>query len=233
MLAALAVAAFLTAPARAAEAPLLVVVAERTIPPSAYVPAPAPGQIAVPLALVVEDGSGWDAPGLLEKDLGKASSVFAQCGVALGEAQVVTVRWSAEALRRLNDDDPYAGPSKMTVMAEPLIPKRRPVGFLFGKSIPSMAEAYNKSTVDTFKGAHPDAALLLDTFWMTVDMQTRKLPSETPTYSLMAHELTHILGNLAHTTARPNLMNVDSTPGSSSGDLTPEQCAAIRTLELN
>ena len=215
----------------AALAALLTVVGHRTIAPSSFVPASQPAAVVAPLALVVEEGSGWEAPGRLEAVLGKASAIFAQCGVSLGAAEVVTVRWSDEGLRRLNNTNPYDGPAQMAVMDEPLIPRRRPVGFLFGpKSVPSTAEAYNQDSVNAF-GRYPDAAKLLNTFWITFDEFTRKpRKDESPSYSTPAHELTHLFGNVGHTRASPNLMTDAEGPGAKSGDLLPEQCAEVRKL---
>lgn len=214
-----------------ADAPLFEISSRRTIFTASFVPVTPAAPIVAPLALVVEDGSAWDKPGVLEGVLGKASAIFARCGVTLGDAEVVTVKWSAEGLRRLNDQNPYRGPAQMGVIGEPLIPKRRPVGFLFEKSVPAVAEAYNADSVGRFKPQFPAAAGLLDTFWITVDELTRKpRRDEAPSYSTFAHELTHILGNLPHTDAAPNLMTNAETPGAKSGDLTPEQCAEIRKL---
>jgi hypothetical protein len=233
MICALAFAALLAAPVRAAEPPLLEIVSRRTIAPEAFIPVTAAAPQVAPLALVVEDGSGWDAPGLLEGMLGKASAIFAQCRVTLGPAEVVTVRWSPEALRRLNNPDPYKGPEESAVMTEPLIPARRPVGLLFAKnSVPSTAKAFNRTSVAAFTVHYPDAARLLDTFWMTLDWQTRpRKADEAASFSVPAHELTHILGDLPHTDASPNLMTNGEGRGAKSGDLTPEQCDAIRRLQ--
>lgn len=231
--------AFLTAltpAARAADtttaAALISVLDTRTIPASAFSPAtPAAAQV-VPLAIVVENGSPWTAPGTLERALGKTSAIFARCGVTLGDAQVLTVKWTDEGLKRLNKNDPYAGPAQIAVMDEPLLPTRRPVGFLFDKSIPPVAEAYNDSSVNRFKGQFPAASKLLGTFWITQDELTRpRRKDEGPTYSVVAHELTHILGDLGHTDDTPNLMTNDESPNAKSGDLTDAQCAAVRRLK--
>jgi hypothetical protein len=216
----------------AALAVLLTVVGHRTIAPSSFIPVPQPQAIVSPLALVVEEGSGWDEPGRLEAVLGRASAIFGQCRVALGAAEVITVRWSPEGLRRLNNSNPYDGPAQMAVMDEPLIPARRPVGFLFGpKSVPSTAEAYNGSSVNAFKVRYPDAAKLLNTFWFTYDEFARPpRKDESASYSTFAHELTHLFGDVGHTRASPNLMTDAEGPGAKSGDLLPEQCAEIRKL---
>jgi hypothetical protein len=222
--------ALLALPARA-EAPLFQITSRRVILPASFIPVTPDAPIVAPVALVVEEGSQWDRPGVLEGVIGKASGIFARCGVTLGAAEVVTVKWSAEGLKRLNSDDPYQGPAQMGVMDEPLIPKRRPVGFLFERSVPAVAEAYNADSVERFTPRFPAAAKLLDTFWITVDELTRKpRQDEGPTYSTFAHELTHILGDLPHTDAAPNLMTNAETPQAKSGDLTPEQCAEIRKL---
>jgi hypothetical protein len=232
MLAALAAAVLLAAPAHAGEAPLLEVVSSRVILTDSFIPVTPAAPLVAPLSLVVEQGSSWQAPGMLEHVLGKASAIFARCGVTLGAAEVVSVRWSAEGLRRLNVQDPYKGPEQTAVMGEPLIPARRPIGFLFQPgSVPSTAKAYNKTSLEAFKAQFPDSALLRDTFWITLDQQVRKpKPDEAESFSVFAHELTHLFGDLPHTRAHPNLMTDDGSVGAKSGDLTDEQCAAIRLL---
>jgi len=222
--------ALLASPARAAEAPLLEILDRRTISPASFIPAAGSGK-AVPLALVVEAGSGWDGAGVLESVLGKASAIFGQCGLSLGAAEVLTVRWSAEGLRRLNVQDPYKGPAQMAVMNEPLLPARRPVGFLFAKSVPTTASAYNGDSVSRLSGMHPRAKLLLNTFWITINQEIRARPPDiSESYSVFAHELTHLFGNVGHTPASPNLMTDASTRGAKSGALLEEQCVEIRKL---
>jgi hypothetical protein len=215
--------------ALALAAALLSVTGRRTIPPSAFVPAAPAAARAVPLALVVEEGSGWAAPGKLEAVLGKASAILGACGVSLGAAEVVTGRWSPEALRALNEQNPYKGPAQIAVMVEPLLPARRPLGFLFAPgSVPSTASAYNASSVSNLSRSYPQARSLLDTFWITFDHESRRRPrDESPSYSVAAHELVHLLGDLGHTLDRPNLMTDSDEPGAKSGDLNAAQCAAI------
>lgn len=221
----------LVAPAAAAEAPLLEVLDRRILTPASFIPAADAGMKSVPLALVVEEGSGWDGPGVLQSVLGKASAIFGQCGLSLGSAEVLTVRWTPEALRRLNIQNPYAGPAQTAVMGEPLLPARRPVGFLFAKSVPPTASAYNGDSVARLSGAHPGARRLLNTFWITIDQQIRARPPDiSESYSVFAHELTHLFGNLPHTPASPNLMTDASSRGAKSGALLEDQCAEVRRL---
>jgi len=220
----------LAAPVRAAELPLLEVLSRRVIAPAAFIPV-SNAPVAVPIALVVEAGSGWDAPGVLEGVLGKASAIFGKCGVSLGATEVSLVRWSPEGLRRLNVEDPYKGPAQTTVMGEPSLPALRPAGFLFGaKSVPSTASAYNLTSVTRMSGSYPGVRSLLNTAWITYDQQTRRPPDFAESYSMFAHELTHLFGNLPHTPASPNLMTDAATPKAKSGDLLDEQCVEIRKL---
>lgn len=229
-----ALAAALTAPVRAEPPPLFSITSRRAIDPASFIPvtpAGATGATVVPLALIVEDGSGWETPGVLEAVLGKASAILSRCRLTLGGAAVLTVRWSPDALSLLNHEDPYHGPAQMSVMPEPAIPATRPVGFLFGRSVPSTAKAYNKSSTDVFAKTFPEATRLLDTFWITRDQETRpRRADELPSFSVTAHELVHLLGDLPHTPARPNLMTESELPGSKTGDLDDEQCAAIQRL---
>lgn len=59
---------------------------------------------------------------------------------------------------------------------------------------------------------------------------TSRPPDVSESYSVFAHELTHLFGNLPHTPASPNLMTDASTPGAKSGDLLEEQCVEVRRL---
>lgn len=216
-------------PAAAADAPLLQVLSRRALHPASYVPVSAPQPLAPPLSVIVEEGSGWE--GRLEAVLGKASAVFAPCGLALGEAEVLTVRWTAEGLRRLNNGNPYDGPAQAAVMDEPLLPARRPALFLFKKgSVPSTASAYNQTSVTRLGRSYPKVPKLLNTTWITLDHELSTPPQRAPSYSTLAHELTHLFGDLGHTRAEPNLMSESDRPGAHTGDLLPEQCAEIRKL---
>lgn len=219
------------APAAAQTAPAFETLSRRDILPASFVPVSAPQPANPPLTLLVESGSGWEAPGLLERVLGKASALFAPCGVALGPVSVLTVRWSAESLRRLNVEDPYAGPAGLSVIADPAMPARRPLGFLFGpRSIPSTASAYNVSSGRTFS-RFPEMPRLVNTWWLTWDQHARPpRADESPSYSVVAHELAHLFGDLGHVSAAPNLMSDAETPGAKSGDLDAAQCAAIARL---
>jgi hypothetical protein len=180
---------------------------------------------------VVEQGSGFEAPGRLERMLGKASAIFGPCGVSLGRVRVLTVSWSAEALRQLNVEDPYKGPSALRVIGDASIPAERPLGLLFGpRSIPSTAAAFNVRSGRTYSG-FPNWGKLVNTWWMTYDQDDRPpRRDEAPSYSITAHELTHLFGDLGHTDAAPNLMTNSEAPGAKSGDLDASQCAAVAVL---
>ncbi len=220
------------APLRAAgggEAPFAVL-QHRVIPPSRFSPATPDGAAVVPISLVVQAGSSWATPGVLEETLGKASAIFAACGVTLGEADVSLVRWTPRALGRLSNPDPYRGPPESDAVSRSGA-RSRPLGFLFGPgAVPAVAKAFNQDSVDGLaRMGHPDAAVLWGTFWITTDWRRLPAPEVAPSYSIAAHELAHLLGNLGHVPEAPNLMSESEAPGAQNGDLTPAQCAAIRS----
>lgn len=214
----------------AAAAAMLAVLSHRTIAPAAFIPAASPAPIVVPVTVVVEEGSAWAAPGKLEAVLGKASAIFGRCGVSLGAADVSVVRWSPEALKLLNTSDPYKAPPEAAAL-DASVPAGTPKALLFrASSIPSTAKAYNVKFVETFSRQFPETARMLNTFWITEDQESRRKPDIGPSYSVFAHELVHLLGNVGHVPDHPNLMTDDDGPGAKSGDLSPEQCAAVRKL---
>lgn len=221
LLLALALPAAAAAPAPAPPAaPAFTVAAKRVIP----------GAGAAPLALIVEEGSAWNGLGVLEREVRKVSDIFARCGRPLGETQVLVVSWSPDALQRLRAEDPYKAPAQVSVMDEPQLPAGRPLGFLFAAgSVPSTAKAFNRSAVAALARAHAEAAVLKDTFWITADLELRARPKDiAPSYSMAAHELAHIFGDLPHVAEPYNLMSNAEVPGAKTGDLSDAQCAAIR-----
>lgn len=221
----------LALPAAARQEPALRVLSARDILPASFIPVSPEQPKAPPMTLLVEQGSGFEAPGLLERMLGKASAILVPCGVSLGRARVRVVAWSARSLRELNIEDPYRGPAGLRVIADAAIPAERPLGLLFGaRSIPSTAAAYNVSTGRSYSG-FPDFPKLVNTWWMTFDHESRApRRDEAPSYSVAAHELVHLFGDLGHTDAAPNLMTNAETPGAKSGDLDAAQCAAVALL---
>jgi hypothetical protein len=221
-----------------AAAPKFSVLSGRTIAPSAFTPPAVSAAAQVPLSLIVENGSPWTDPGALEALLGKASAIFSPCGLALGPAEVLEVVWTPAALGELASQNPYFGPSQLHVIDEAQLPARRPAAFLFGPSIPATASAYNLKSVNMFaQTGKPEVRKMLNTVWITSHWHSGK--AWNPDYpggdigrsfSVFAHELAHLFGNLPHIPEAPNLMTDGDGPGAKSGDLNREQCAEIRKL---
>lgn len=235
----LLLALLLSAAAQAADtAPKFKVLARRSVPPEAFVPPARPAAAVVPLSVVAEAGSAWTDPGRLEAVLGKASAAFAPCGLSLGRAEVLQVAWTPAALAELASQNPYFGPAQLHVIDEPQLPALRPAAFLFGPSIPATASAYNLKSVGVFaQTGKPEVRKLLNTVWVTSNWHSGK--AWDPDYpggdigagfSVLAHELAHLFGNLPHIPEAPNLMTDADGPGAKSADLNAQQCAEIRKL---
>lgn len=206
----------LAAAARAA--PAFVVESRRTIP----------GSGTTPLVLVVQSGSPWDDASL-DRELAKVSAILARCERPLGETTVLSVRWSEDTLAKLREEDPYEAPAQLAAFDAPELPSGRPVGFLFSSgAIPSTAKAFNRTSSRALAARHPEAARLEGGFFITHDQGFRRARDVAPSYSTMAHELAHILGDFGHVPAPYNLMSDAEVPGAKTGDLNEAQCAAIR-----
>lgn len=213
-----AIALLLAAAAHAA--PAFTVVERRSVP----------GAGDMPLVLVVESGSPWTDASALDRELGKVSGILARCGRPLGETTVLTVRWSEEALAKLRDEDPYKAPAQLAAFDAPELPAGRPVGFLFSAgATPSTAKAFNRTSSRALAARHPEAARLEGSFFITADQGFRRAPDIAPSYSTMAHELVHILGDLGHVSGPYNLMSNAEVAGAKTGDLDDAQCAAVRS----
>ena len=186
----------------------------------------------MPLDLIVEEGSLW-TPATLATQLSKSTTIFRQCGVVIGEVNVQTVRFAPETLRALNVEDPYKGPAELILMRGLKTPVERPLGFLFARSIPSTASAYNAESVRRLTYGTIDARPLVNTFHITEQsIANRVVPGAHASYNTFAHELAHLAGNLGHIEVYGNLMSSRDGRNSKTGALTAEQCAAIRAFPL-
>ena len=186
----------------------------------------------LPLDLLVEEGSLWSLSAL-RLQLSKSSTILRQCGVVIGEVSVQTVRYAPETLRALNVEDPYKGPAELYLMRGIPTPVARPMGFLFAKSIPSTASAYNAESVRRLTFGTIDASPLLNTFHITEQsISNRVVPGAAASYNTFAHELVHLAGNLGHIDLYGNLMSSRDGRNSKTGQLTVEQCNAIKRFPL-
>lgn len=196
-----------------------------------------PGAPDYELTLLVDQRGPWAGAlgrAKLREGLLESAAIFARCGVNLRRAHVVET-WLDDALRDSFDPgaiNPYLPPPEVAVATRVAVPAR-PLVLALEKG---STRAFHKPAVERFVRQHPENRHLLDvaTLSWSIARDYDERFFVQPSYSLLAHELAHLLGDFGHVVSPvPNLMN--SYEGSSpreaglakSGDLLPEQCAAI------
>ena len=183
------------------------------------------------LQLIVDEESDWAHVSRLQKTIEKSSQILARCQVGISHALIRKVRFSAEVLHALNNQDPYKGPSEVLLMG-PDLEATRPVGFLMDLKRPSTASAFNRTSIRRLSTTLPQVHVLAESFHMTSDYRTnQRFPGALPGYDTFTHELVHLLGDLGHVPVRGNLMSTLEGRGAKGPGLTREQCAAILTSQ--
>lgn len=202
---------------------------EMTIP----APAPTAGVQQINLQLVLDETSEWARPGEIESQITKSSNIFRKCGVELGSVQIRYVRYSQATVTALNNQNPYRGPSEL-ILTQGELSRTRPTVFLFGNQIPETAKAFSDTSIARLSaGAPVDVKPLKYMSVISGGYRTNdSVPGCHASYSNLAHELAHILGDLDHIDEANNLMSSRRAPNSKSANLNPAQCEKIRTVSL-
>lgn len=191
---------------------------------------------AIPLSLVVEIGSVWDDTAVLQKHLEKTSRILAKCDVRIYPVELTRVRVTpaAEVLMRVSN--PYAGAPELGFLNDPALPTQRPLGLLFGhRPYYQDAGAFSQTSVSGLSRLGIDHGPLEDLFFVTEKYERDPVTrGYTATFSTFAHELVHVIGDITgHNMLVGNLMTSSDARGAHSGDLTEEQCQAIRRYHPN
>ena len=186
------------------------------------------------LVLLVENASLWSAGSTLRNQVNRASEIFfSQCGISLGPTLVVKVNLSPHAVQVLSDEnfDPAGGPPELVIAAGGLT-NDITTGILVKDRTKGrdLALAYNALAVTTIKASGRNWDSLLNTFWISDKyIGNSHVPQSAASYLTLAHETTHLIGNIGHIMMPKNLMSMSSEPKSKTGNLNSDQCKSIRT----
>jgi hypothetical protein len=197
-----------------------------------------PAEKTIELAFALDVRSAWGssekAKFELLEELRKTTAIFEQCAVRVGAVYVADVDYSDALRHNLTMDavSPYDPPAETQVLSALSSPVR-PLTLLIGDGY---THVYNLNAVQGLEGTQPAARSLLDVVaysWQIAGDYAAQHRAQ-PSFSLLAHELTHVLGNIEHVNIpQPNLMNIydgaspEEAGRAKSGDLLPEQCGAI------
>lgn len=184
------------------------------------------------MVVLVDSDSKWNKDTVVHDQLAKTSKIFNSCGVSAQKVLVVNITFTAAGLAVVSNErpNPSLGPAEIPI-GKAGLPKTIMTGFLLKNRTKErdVAYAFNRASVDRAPSFGQDWSSLLYSYWVSDQYITSNNdPQYLESYSTIAHELTHILGNLGHTDQRPNLMSNSDKRASKSGDLNAEQCAEIK-----
>ena len=195
------------------------------------IPAPTAvnGVQQIPLQLVIDEGSPWAAAGEMQRQIDLTRESLGPCGIDLGQIELRFVRYSDAVVNAITNASPYNPPAELA-LTEGDQTSTRPLVWLFNRQIPSTAKAYTRSAIDSLSRT---STVSLDPILHTSVITASHMLGDpklgaAPSYTNLAHELAHILGNLDHVDERNNLMSDDRSANAKTGRLNPEQCAQIR-----
>lgn len=193
------------------------------------IPAPtsSPDLIQFPLQIIVDQKSAWAQNNALKSELAKTSAIFRTCGLEIGKVTVQYAKFDSKELlliKQRAEKHPELGLAEVGLVTDEL-KNIKPVAILLGKELGETAKAFNQKTIDvyasTMKGE--EKKLLNLTVLAESHLNNSKVPNSDASYSNLAHELAHLLGNFGHIPEDDNLMS----DGKKSGKLNENQCQLI------
>ncbi len=194
----------------------------------------------IDLYLGIELGSPWlsgDAPvDALSSEIPKAIQIFNKCALGFSHVYFLYLAYNHAGLNQLSQfasSSPYDPPFEFPLYQD-MPSGLRPMVILNQRGY---AESFNRDAVQNLTPIYNvPISRIQDLSFVPSDTAfgyNEQLMTQ-PSFSLMAHEMAHVIGNLEHIqVATPNLMNVyqsgtaEETGNAMSGDLNMDQCKAI------
>jgi hypothetical protein len=189
----------------------------------------------IDLILVVDDNSLWTKENMMSH-IKRTQRTLKLCHIQIRNIEFINVDLPQKTITQLQVSDPYAGPPELKIANEG-VPTEVVTGFMLRTiNNKSIAFAMNISSVirsERFP-TMPSFRPLLNTFWISDNHITNtSTPNAEKSYSTLAHELLHIIGDLGHleNNMRPNLMGGNDN-FSKSYYINPEQCRSSNLFNL-
>lgn len=190
---------------------------------------------SIDLILVVDENSLWKKENIQEH-LDKTQRTLSLCDIQIRSIEFVNVDLPEKTIAQLQVENPYKGPAELKIAKEGM-PIDIVTGFMLRTiKSKSIAFAMNMSSVINSErySNMPSFRPLLNTFWISDNHITnRSTPNAEKSYSTLAHELVHIVGDLGHleNNMRPNLMGGNDNY-SKNYYINPEQCRLSHLFPL-
>ncbi|MAZ50059.1 MAG: hypothetical protein CME65_15965 [Halobacteriovoraceae bacterium] len=185
----------------------------------------------IELTIILDLESKWADDQIMNRELEKTQRSLGDCGIGINKVEFIQVTLPQKFKDQVLVNNPYLGMPEVPIGLEG-IPERKLLGFLFQKIKPyGSAFAINLSSVIRSERTtqFPSYRPLLGTFWISEENSVHtNVPMADATYSTLAHEIVHIMGDLGHlenNTTR-NLMGGSDIAGKNYS-LTEAQCEAI------
>ncbi len=187
------------------------------------------------ITLTTEKDSLWDNKANIDSHIERLKKSLSLCGLHLKGYLKVIIKTNNGFNSILKSRS-----TKTPVVETQLFHKNQqfyyPTFFLLNERRQlSTAKAFTEDFIERMARINQNVSNLKDTLWITDDFQSYKdSPNALPSYSVIAHELVHVLGVSGHVhTKEPNLMNSSDLKDTKNYQLTNSQCKKIiKKLEL-
>lgn len=184
------------------------------------------------LSIVVEKGSEWENNSNIKSHLERTELSLNSCDISIGEVKTIIVQVDNQKFSKLiAAKEIYKNPVPEVTLFEKSNRFATPTMFLLKarQFYKGKAFAMTKGAIDRALRFKNDWRNLINTTFITDDkMSNRAHPNSTRTFSVVAHELGHIIGDLSHVYTNMNVMSGSDDRDSKSHHFNTDQCAAIR-----
>ncbi len=192
-----------------------------------------PGNLFVNIGIAYEEDSEFSEQYILSQ-IEKSNLSFGYCDVTISSVELLKVKFNNREMQNIIDNEsPYKAPVEIE-MFNLKRPFDLPMSFLVkDRRGHKVAKANTQSSVARLEFATKQPWRLMENLIYINDYPDRT-PNADRTYSTLAHELAHVLGDIGHIdTPEGNLMNHNDAPNTKTEALNFHQCESIRRRIMN
>lgn len=186
----------------------------------------------IDLDFVIETNSSWSKEAVFESHIERIEKSLNSCQLTTGVVQTIFISVNEKKFSDILKTKDVYTKSFAEVDFFPVNNRyKNPTIFLLQsrKTYSKKAFAMTKKTINNGARSRQDWANLTNTSFITDDLQSNRYHTNSkPNFSVVSHEIGHLLGELSHVYIIGNLMSSSDDKDSKDHSLNAEQCAAIR-----
>lgn len=181
------------------------------------------------ITLAAEKDSLWDNEIRVQSHIQRLQKTLNICGLQLKGYLVVNIKTNNDFELLLKSRSTQTPVIETKLFNESQQFNYPTVFLLSERKKYNTAKAYTDDFIDRMARINKNVSNLANTMWVSDNFESYKnTPNALPSYSVVAHEVAHILGVYGHVqTKRPNIMNSIDIKGTKNDQLNKSQCEEI------